>query len=178
MAPLVQLDLREAPFVPEALAGIALLAVFLSTDGETWAIPGTANGASWLVRAHATVADLVAIETPRDAQFLRPRALVWERVDDYPGYEDLVDLVDADALERLVADCEPEDAVGETVSGTKIGGWPSLIQAELTWPGSGNAVFAFQVDSDASVGLNLWDGGVLHVGRTAERDWIAEAQFL
>ena len=94
------------------------------------------------------MADLVAIETPRDAQFLRPRALVWERVDDYPGYEDLVDLVDADALERLLAGREAEDAVGETVSGTKVGGWPSLIQAEVTWPGDAYAAFAFQVDSD------------------------------
>jgi hypothetical protein len=177
MAPLVQLDLREVPVVPEALAGIALITVFLATNDDQWALPDGPNDEDWLLRAYSGVDGLVAIDAPALHSALRPRALIWERVDDYPGYEDLADLVDADVLERLLGEREPEEAIGATVDGTKIGGWPSLIQSEISWPGGEAATFALQVDSDGSVGLNLWDGGVLHVGRTVAGEWVAEVQL-
>ena len=44
-----------------------------------------------------------------------------------------------------------------------------------------NPAYCFQIDSEEKVGLNLWDGGVIHIGR-GEQDgqavWVAETQFM
>ena len=72
--------------------------------------------------------------------------------------------------------------IGAAAVGTKVGGWPSLIQSEVWWPQSAGETpdFAFQIDSDEDAGLNLWDNGVLHVGRTrapGSAAWVAEVQM-
>src|ERR1700736_1147586 len=58
MAPIAQLNLREAPFVPAALNDIALLTVFAANVALSGGEP---NGDGWRVRAYRTLDGLVPL---------------------------------------------------------------------------------------------------------------------
>jgi hypothetical protein len=182
MQGLVQLNLADAPFVPPALAGVAALTVFVARDGDGLALPHGQPGDTWDVRAYATLDGLAPASGP--AGLVRPRRVAWERIDDVPAYEDLIELIDVDALDVLLDGEEPEDAIGSPADGLKIGGWPSLVQGELGWTPD-EATFVVQVDSDTEGGgMSLWGDGVLFLGRrpgtaAASRDgWLATVQML
>lgn len=75
--------------------------------------------------------------------------------------------------------------IGSATSGTKLGGWPTLIQSEISW-GPNNQhqaapTYCLQIDSEESVGLSLWDAGIIHVGLgnvPGERVWVVESQSM
>jgi uncharacterized protein YwqG len=185
MAGLAQLNLAAAPWRPPQLEGIAAVTIFVARDDDTFAVPAGPSGDGWLLRAYPSLDGLVHLAVPRGGNAGRPRRLSWEAVQDLPAYDDLVNLVDADLLERLLDGREVEDAIGGPTSGTKLGGWPSLIQSEIEWSDASGGparepVFCLQVDSSEEATLNLWDGGVLYVGRRpgpGSPEWVAEAQF-
>jgi hypothetical protein len=182
MQGLAQLNLADAPFVPPALARVAALAVFVARDGDGLAIPHGQPGDTWVVRAYATLDGLAPAAGP--ANPVRPRRVAWERIDDVPAYEDLIELIDVDALDELLDGEEPEDAIGSPADGLKVGGWPALLQGELGWAPD-EAVFVLQVDSDTEGGgMSLWGDGVLYLGRRpgtaadAPDGWLAAVQML
>ena len=185
MVGLAQLNVADAPAVPDALRDIALLTVFIGLDGEALEIPdGRANGDGWLVRSYPGLDDLAAINDPPAPAWLRRRLLAWDRIEDLPALEDLLDIVDGEALDRLLDGGDFGTAVGSPASGTKLGGWPDLIQGEIAWhsqPAAGSPEFCLQIDSDERLGLNLWDGGAIYLGRQTaggSAGWIASAQFM
>lgn len=88
-------------------------------------------------------------------------------------------------LRDLLGGGDASDLIGSPAGGTKIGGWPSLIQSEIYWapynahPAS--PAYAFQVDGEERCGLGLWDGGVIHVGLGSADGrpvWVAESQCM
>jgi hypothetical protein len=185
MASLAQVNLTEALFKPPALAGSALIACWIAEEGGIPVSPDDRpNGDGWAVRAYGALDELRLV----DGQVLegvRPRQLDWDLVEDYPDWEDLVEAVDLDRLERLLEGREAADVIGSATSGMKLGGWPTLIQSEIFWgrinqhPATPD--YCFQLDSEESVGLNLWDSGIIHVGVgtvAGERVWVAESQSL
>jgi hypothetical protein len=165
MASLAQLNLTEAAFVPEELAGFALVSVWIADDNGSFDPPdGRPNGDGWVVRAYRSLDELVVVDG-RVMDGIRPRQLDWVIVEDYPDWEDLVGATDFAALERLLEGRDAREVIGSATSGTKLGGWPSLIQGEI--------------DSEERVGLNLWDSGLIHVGAgtfDGARVWVAEVQ--
>jgi uncharacterized protein YwqG len=190
MAGLAQVNLSEVPYVPDGLRGLAFLTLYISEDGYGLMIPdGHPNGEGWLLRTYPSLEGLVEVRSPREpAGWLRPRDLRWESVEDMPASEDLEDLVgvaDYRQVEALLAGQEVQDVIGRPADGTKLGGWPTLIQSEINWAPlnqhPAKPSYCFQIDSEEKVGLNLWDGGVIHIGR-GEQDgravWVAETQFL
>ena len=185
MAGLAQLNLIDAPFRPPELDGIAFVTIFVGRDDDTLVVPAGPSGDGWLLRTYASLDNLDHFAVPRGGNAGRPRRLAWQQVWDLPAYEDLVNLVDTDVLDRLLGGREVEDAIGSPESGTKLGGWPTLLQSEIEWPGGSDPgrvpVFCLQVDSAEHADLNLWDGGVLHVGCVPGDGppiWVADAQFL
>ena len=184
MIGLAQLNLKESPWVPEILCPYALLALFIAEEEGDLLIPdGRPNGDGWLLRAYQSLDDLSPAFAPRPPDWLRPRQLEWQPIEDVPSWEDVGSLVDYRFIEALLGGSDYGDIVGRPHDGTKLGGWPTLIQSEISWaplnrhPAS--PAYAFQIDSHEKAGLNLWDGGVLHVGLgqiDGQPVWVAETQ--
>jgi hypothetical protein len=185
MAPLAQLNLTESPYVPPELAQFSLIAVWLAEEDDHFETPDEhPNGSRWAVRAYQSLDDVVGVEGYRLA-WVRPREVHWQVIEDYPDWEDVANLVDYERLNDLLAGRDYYDVLGHAADGTKLGGWPNLIQSEIFWgPGGRHPAsprYAFQVDSEERVGLNLWDAGVLYVGLGAQHGqpvWVAASQFM
>ncbi len=183
MASLAQINLTEARFVPPELAGFALVSFWIADDNGFLDRPNDRpNGDGWAVRAYRSLDELHAVDG-RVIDGIRPRQLDWEVVEDYPDWDDLVATVDFDSLQGLLGSRDAHEVIGSATSGTKLGGWPRLVQGEIFWapynqhPAS--PVYCFQIDSEERVGLNLWDSGVVHVGVgtvDGERVWVGECQ--
>lgn len=134
MLPIVQLNLREAPFVPPQLADVELIALFFGRG----ALQGdTTNGDGWLVRAYQRLGELTVIEVPddvasgvsemiADGKAIRPFPIRYAVVEhDYPDWEGVADL----DIPEAIAD-RWEEHFG-AARGCKLGGWPSLIQGAI-----------------------------------------------
>src|SRR5215213_1190714 len=173
MSALAQLNLSESSFVPAALAGFAFVSVWLAEDSDGYLIvpDERSNGDGWEVRAYRALAELEPTDGP-GLDGITPSQLEWQIVDDYPDWEDLVEAVDYDRLQELLEGGESEDVVGASQNGTKLGGWPSLVQSEISWAPNGEhpiaPTYCLQIDTEQRVGLNLWDNGVLHLGLGVE----------
>jgi hypothetical protein len=169
MASLAQLNLTEAAFVPAELEGFALILFWISDDDDFLDSPsGGRNGDGWAVRGYRSFDELRVIEG-RVMNGIRPRQLDWEVVEDYPDWEDVAGgAVNVDRLQSLLEGRIWYDVIGSATHGTKLGGWPSLIQGEIVWAPNNQhpatPVYCFQIDSEERVGLNLVDSGVIHVG--------------
>jgi hypothetical protein len=153
MLPIVQLDLREAPYVPPSLRDLELVAVFFGRGD----LPSeTENGNGWLVRAYADAGALCALDAPEQVhhavsewtgsgQPIRPRPIacrVLER--DFPDWDDVAFEVPDEFSDAW------EDDFG-AANGCKLGGWPSLIQSTIFWAPnnehSANPEFVLQIES-------------------------------
>lgn len=160
MHALCQINVSDLPLRPARLADIALNAVFIGPD----TLPvDTPNGEGWCLRAYERLDGLVPLaprntDSPISAFPMRPHVFH----DDYPRWED--------APMDLPADIEARyHDLFRNLDGFKLGGWPTLIQAEIFWapfkrhPASPE--FVFQIDS-TDKGHWMWgDGGVGYFGR-------------
>lgn len=160
MLALCQLNLTEAPFVPQNLADIRLITVFISA-GE---LPDdTENGDGWELRAYPTLEGLAPIETPPLENRIKSFPIRWELIEkDYPCYEDVpFDLPDEmwDDYSDLFENCDA----------SKIGGWPSLVQSEIYWTMYGkhpaDPEYAFQITSERRLNWQWGDSGNGYFGR-------------
>ena len=165
-----QLNLTEAPVVPERLADIALL-IFFIADFEKL-IPGDCAPETWCLRTYGALEGLgpLKCDIPASAppklkrdQLLRGFEGRWLAATDHPLYDD------------------PEFRAGSAEDGhvyaTKLGGYPSNLQHAVGWAG-GDFAFALQIDSEAKVGLNWVDRGFVYIGRsdTDPRRWAVSCQ--
>jgi hypothetical protein len=169
-----QLNLAQAPAVPELLRGVALLTFFLEFEKRK-----DGDGDSefrFELRTYESAEGLVTLEPPAGAPALRKGfECRWEAVDDYPCPED----PDAENPRDLdLSEVElPNDGR------TKIGGWPSLVQAELSWQAEEHPArprYCLQIASEEKASLGFGDAGTLYLGRgTAtgfERQWFLDWQ--
>jgi hypothetical protein len=186
MSGLAQLHLAESPWRPPELDGLSLVTLFIAIDGGVPLPPDDRpNGDGWELRVYRSTDELVDTAGPA-FDGVRPNVLRWELVDDWPGYDDLLNEVDADELDPVLDGREPEDVIGATVEGgAKLGGWPTIIQSEIYWAAHNehpaDPIFCLEIDSAPDLGLHLWDGGVLHIGAgrlDGQRVWVAESQSM
>lgn len=167
-----QLNLTAAPVVPKTLEGLKLLTFFLDFSGRSDGDGDT----SWRfeLRTYDSLDGLTPLEPPPGVPSLHKGfECKWEAVDDYPCHED------PDA--QNPRDLDTSELELSNAARTKIGGWPSLIQAELAWQLSDHPakpVYAFQINSEEKAALVFGDNGTLYLARgTApahENDWFLD----
>lgn len=153
-----QLNLTAAPVIPKLLAGVQLITFFLDFDdlGQL----GDENGEHWRLNTYSSLEGLVPLAKPAGAPTLRK------------GFE---------CRWEAAEDSEDDD---DNLARTKIGGYPTMVQAEPWWDfreHPANPAYCMQINSEEKAGLKFGDGGVLHVARgTADgcsARWFLDWQF-
>lgn len=186
-----QMNLIQAPFVPEILADVKFLTFFVDTPNRF--IRTDSSSDTWCIRAYNSLEGLVALELPEQERSDSELQLNnkgfearWIEATDHPIYDD-PDLILSDGFDN-------EDIHLENQRHTKIGGYPSNIQSEVIWaayvkdendvwvnPLQGKVGFAFQIDSEEKVGLNWGDSGMVYIGRGISEDtrgqWFVTCQM-
>jgi len=160
-----QLNLTEAPFVPELLADIALLTVFMDMKARQL---GRENGDGWLLRAYGSLDSLRPLGIPPEATVPRGFEVRYELTEDHPVY--------SDPELKVVPGFDRSHVHLDNVHRTKIGGYASNIQSEQWWwhtfapeemlPGHPSQPrYCFQIASEDKVGLYWGDNGILYFAR-------------
>jgi hypothetical protein len=169
MMPIAQLNLKDAPFVPNLLSDVALLTLFFA---EPALIQEGPNGGLWELRAYDTIDGLRPFakdESPTLATWSRraiwtPMPVRYRLLEkDYPSIMNL--LAEEDVPEELL---DRWGEVAPTCEESKVGGWPSLLQGELGWNDStDDAEYAFQVSGFDNPAAPFRDM-IYYVGRRSE----------
>ena len=140
-----QLNLTAAPFVPPLLADIRLITFFMDLDalGQL----GEESGENWRLNAYSSVDGLVPLARPAAAPAMKKGfECRWEAANDPKGDDNL--------------------------ARTKIGGYPTEIQAEPWWDyreHPANPAYCIQINSEEKPGLAFGDAGAIYLARgTAE----------
>jgi hypothetical protein len=176
MTPLLQLNLADLVFRPPGTGDIRFLTLFL--DAEKYPQDGT-HGTTWELRTYSSLAKLVPLHSPAIKFELKPMQLGPPAlVEDFPCFEDLEKEVDDDVWDRF-REQHP------TLEGIKLGGWPSLVQSEISWAPFGRhpaqPEYVLQVDSP-EVGWQWGPGGCAYIGRGTSKghrkEWFLEWQCL
>lgn len=158
MLPLCQINLAELPYRPPRLEDLAMIAVFV---GPVELPDDTPNGDAWCLRAYPELSRLVPLAAPARSPIrafpMRPEAIE----DDFPAWDDLP----GDVGEM---DDEGYEDRFPNQDGLKLGGWPTLVQGEISWPAAdahAGPEYVFQVDTVEKAGWTWGDGGVGYFGR-------------
>lgn len=160
MHALCQINVRNLPLRPKRLADIDLITVFVGPDDLPIDVP---NGENWCLRAYNNLEILVPLAQRDTKTHIKPlpmRPSVFH--EDFPCWEDVPIDLPENVAERYYD-------LFENIRGFKLGGWPTLIQAEIFWapwnkhPASPE--FVFQIDSTEKGNWMWGDSGVGYFGR-------------
>ena len=165
MTPLCQINCLELPFRPDSLADIALITTFIAADELPLDSP---NGDGWALRVYKELNSLIQIEAPRYSDPVKPYPIRWEVTEyDYPCLDDVTIALPAEVEENY-------DELFINQNGSKVGGWPSLIQSEIYWAPwnkhDAKPEYVFQIDSEEKANWQWGDAGVGYFGRGTTRD--------
>tara|TARA_A100001015_G_scaffold279887_1_gene341464 strand:+ start:444 stop:1169 length:726 start_codon:yes stop_codon:yes gene_type:complete len=177
--PVCQLNLKEAPFVPDILKDLAMIQVFIFDDIdflETNIIDTTSTDETMVfIRTFENLDTLVPVEMPDHQSTYRPCEAKWENAAqiDYPTHDTLP--IDFDALN--IGRYYDQKGI-RCVTGTKIGGWPNCIQSEPWWWDQ-DFEYAFQIDSEYRANCVWYDCGTVYVARDRKNPslWAIDVQF-
>jgi uncharacterized protein YwqG len=175
MHALCQINLSEMPFRPPRLDDLEMITVFINSNK----LPGRdPNGRNWCLRAYRDLSSLVPLaQQATDSAIkpfpMRPRV----EAEDFPCWDDVAHEVPEEIGDRYFD-------LFENVPGLKLGGWPTLIQSEISWaPWNRHPAepeYVFQVDSTEKGNWGWGDGGVGYFGRGTtpghEDEWALEWQ--
>ncbi len=167
--PLLQVCVDELPRVPEALADVAYLTIFGQLEATPRRDQQSGNYAIWHpwdsyseIRWVARGAPTERLSRPDLSQVPIGRGFVqWVERDDVPSFDDVCDAVELEAW--------PYDMDGARVEGTKVGGWPCLIQGpacqidDIGRPQPFD--FVMQFGSSDNLNLMIGDAGRVYVTR-------------
>jgi len=158
LAFICQMNLTDAPAVPDLLRDIVLLTLFAAPEDNE---PGRENGDGWVLRAYKSVEGLTLLVPPPNAPKIgKPFECAWERVEDHPNHDD---------PERVnVPGARAPRSGFENVARTKVGGYASTIQSEPWWgydPHPAQPRFCLQINSEEKAQLAWGDAGTLYLAR-------------
>jgi len=176
LLPLFQLNLKEAPFVPDTLHDLAMVQAFVAEDihstGDMVFLANTeSHGAPLVIRTFTDLDGLSPITAP--AQLLKPFEIAWDApMTDYAN-NDVAENVD-----RLVDDVYAYDWA-QQVHTSKLGGWPATIQSEPWWDYKRPAhkfAHAIQIAPEPKSG---WGADILFLARAKDdpRAWAIDIQM-
>lgn len=151
MGPLAMFSRSDLPWMPESVAGIEVLAVFLSPGFFDHLADDDYDGL-FCVREYGSDAGLVRCDWNND--FIKPFPLT----------------------PSLIEDREDDDEGDEARFGHKLGGFPTFIQGEAYYGGEYD--FVFQIASDGKAGLNIVDDGCFYFFRNRRTgEWKMHCDF-
>lgn len=165
MLGLCQLILHEMPSVPDCLNDVAAIMVFYDEENFPYSYPNISDDC--VIRTYGSL-DVLSeipqfdipdiINTPHGIEF----SLCQE---DFPSREHCPEwlLKQVCWVERHLDEDVVQKEDIEPRQGHKMGGWPCLVQSELEWDQKSEVPeFAFQIDSDDTVGWCWVDMGCLY----------------
>jgi uncharacterized protein YwqG len=159
MDPLAMIFLEPLPFVPQALSGVKMLAIYLS-DSILNHREDNAFDEYYAIREYARLDGLIPCDNV--SSYIKPFPLFPElKEDDYPVWDGGgIPEALGDEILRLEEDAGIEyfdDIVENNYSCHKVGGWPCFCQSGV-WFGDDDA-FVLQISSDEKAQLNIVDSG-------------------
>jgi hypothetical protein len=177
MHALCQINLTELPFRPPRLGDIDFLTLFI---GPKQLPRDAANGTNWCLRTYRDIAALVPLRQVKTGISIKARsrsaatshqqitffpkampmrASVLES--DYPCYDDIADDLPDDF------DYDEFDELFKNTIGFKLGGWPTLIQSEISWGKKHRAKpeYVFQIGTTQKGNWMWGDNGIGYFGR-------------
>ena len=171
-----QLNLSEAPYVPEILSDIKLLTIFVNQDSKA------SDTNFYHIRAYKSLENLIPMNVPEGATFDKGFEVSYELAKDNP-YSDDPDLIIDKQIDRASPEYEEMIDKFDNRVCSKIGGYASTIQGPVFdyYNHPANPKFCLQIDSESKVGLMWGDSGTFYLARgTAEGyedQFFAEIQF-
>ncbi|MVM36598.1 DUF1963 domain-containing protein [Spirosoma sp. HMF3257] len=167
MLPLCQINLNDFAFKPELVSDIALITIFI--DSNEIPREDDENGTSWCLRAYNTPGELTPLAQVPVLSPIKPMQMIPEVVEqDFPNWDDCPIPIPARYDENY-------SEIFPNTAGIKFGGWPTLIQGEISWDSA--AEFAFQLDSIPKARWQWGDNGVAYFGRNKEEVGSAQWTF-
>ena len=162
MHALAQLNLTELPFRPPSLEDIDFITVFIGP--EMLPINNEENGSNWLLRAYKKVEDLRPLEKAEFTSSIKPFQMRPRIIEsDFPCLDDLPFTL------REQIEIEWYLDQFENHPGFKLGGWPYLIQSEISWAPykqhPAKPKYVFQIDTTEKGNWMWGDNGVGYFGR-------------
>lgn len=182
--PVCQLNLSDAPFVPAALADVAMLQVFVSGDflSSDFLVVNSREktpNSPFFIRCYGSLEQLQRTQEPNHTSTFKAFEAQWtdEILTDYPTHDTMP--IDFDALG--IGEYYEQEGV-EGVMATKLGGWPICIQSEPWWDYRKEGrefEFALQVDSEPKANCWWGDAGTVYIARHKSNKnlWAIDIQF-
>lgn len=179
--PLLQINLTQAPMVPQALCDLSLITMYISqpyaqapTRVINSATPDPA--ATWALRSYGTLDGLRVPKAPRHNSSLVPQMGAWTEMRPDYANSDLAGQV-VDTLANDVA------AHGwcRSVAQTKLGGWPATVNSAPWWDVQKSRDtwdFVLQIENEPKAGWHGWGDGAAFIARSRERPhlWAIDVQ--
>ena len=177
-----QIVVSELPVVPQAFSGLALFSLFMRAENGYPDPPVGFADDGWEIRTYANLSDVVAVDAPSPSA-VKPFPVRWQAlVGDLPAWDDADRVLSSE--QRAEVEDGFHDLVPGPADGFKVGGWPTLIQSEISW-GLGPQhpaapEYVLQIDSNEKSGIAWGDNGVMYIGKgTADPTaWAIEWQCM
>ncbi|HEX7860636.1 MAG TPA: DUF1963 domain-containing protein [Verrucomicrobiae bacterium] len=167
---LLQIRCTELPFIPPALADIALLVVYMNRYEIPFELP---HGEGWLVREYTAsqLANLVPFQ-PKTPPPVKPFPIRWRTgPPERPSWEEASTLLDMSAINDSI---EGHDEFFDFPHhyDTKVGGYPTEVQHIY----SNTTDYVFQIGVEEKAQWMWGDAGVAVFGRNAGGEWSFDCQ--
>ncbi|MDA8586818.1 YwqG family protein, partial [Rhodobacteraceae bacterium] len=181
--PVCQLNLLDAPYVPECLKDIAVFQFFVfeeywNFDVSTIDTVVKSPTGPFFIRTYNELDGISRAHIASHSSTFRPFEAKWKNstLVDYPTHDTMP--IDFDALG--IGDYYDQEGVDQ-VQATKLGGWPSCIQSEPWWDYRAEGKefeFALQIDSEDKAKCHWGDGGAVYLARhkTMKHLWAVDWQ--
>jgi len=167
----LQVNISELPYVPHELRDVELMTVFVMEEEIPFDRP---HGEGWAIRTYKDVEKLQPRKNPIVGSGIKPAEIRWSLVDnEAPHWEDAWSVADLSDFNQLE---DSTDLFYDNYSNhafTKVGGWPSLVQGELSM---GTNDFVFQIGSEEKANWSWLDAGTVYFG-IKNGQWTFECQF-
>lgn len=170
MQALLQINVKELPFVPVPLRDYAFITVFCVED-EYFFHRKEGNG--WIIRTYANNVDLEVRTNPISNSGIKSFEIQWDlSANEGPNWEDAWTVVNLNEFNELNDSGDLFYDRYNNNERTKVGGWPALIQSELEMKAEN---FVFQIGSEPKANFNIGDGGTIYIG-LIDGEWVGESQ--
>jgi len=168
LSALLQVNVKELPFVPASLKGIELFTVFVYEENFSY---GISNGEGWCIRTYNSTKELILLPEPTYQSEIKPFPIRWQLIhNDAPDWTLALNIVNETKFLDIPNNLEIFSQKYQTSTGTKIGGWPFYLQDNDKELGD----FVFQIDSEYKTNWMWGDAGIAYFFKNEQGDWLMD----